>query len=135
MKDSIIIDGTNGILGRVASYAAKKALLGNDVVVVNCDKIVISGNRAVTIGAYKEIRSKGGHSQKGPYFPTQPAMIVKRTIRGMLAYKEGRGAGAFKHIFCYEGVPAKFTESKKESLERNNDVKTISLKELSGELR
>ena len=132
---TIVFDGANVILGRLASSVAKQALLGKNVAVVNCEQVLVSGARAVTVSAYKEIRSKGGYSQKGPYFPTQPAMIVKRTIRGMLSYKEGRGAQAFKKIKCYEGVPKEFSESKKENLNKAVHVSATSLKEISEELR
>ena len=135
MSNSVVIDGTNAILGRLASYAAKQALLGKNISIVHCEKIVLSGNRSTTVTAYKELRAKGGSSQKGPYFPTQPAMIVKRTIRGMLSHKEGRGAAAFKRIRCYEELPKEFAESKKESFDRGNSVKTMTLKDLSEELR
>ena len=129
-----VIDGENAVLGRIASYAAKQALLGNNVVVVNCDKIVISGRRARTVADYKITRSRGGHSQKGPLFPRMPARIVKRTIRGMLSHKEGRGASAFKKIKCYENIPKEFSESKREHVSTSTHGK-INLEELSGELR
>ncbi len=133
--NTIVYDGSQVALGRLASNVAKQALLGKNVVVVNCEKVLVSGARKTTVEAYKEIRAKGGYSQKGPYFPTQPAMIVKRTIRGMLSYKEGRGAQAFKKIKCYEGVPKEFAESQKESLNKANHISTTSLKEISEELR
>ena len=129
-----VIDGENAVLGRIASYAAKQALLGNNVVVVNCDKIVISGRRARTVADYKITRARGGHSQKGPVFPTMPSRIVKRTIRGMLSHKEGRGASAFKKIKCYENIPKEFSESKKEHVSSSTHGE-INLEELSGELR
>ena len=129
-----VVDGDNVVLGRVASYAAKRALLGNKVVVVNCDGVVISGRRARTVADYKITRSRGGHSQKGPIFPTTTARIMKRTIRGMLSHKEGRGAAAFKKIRCYADVPKEFSEVKKERLLTSSHGE-INLKELSGELR
>ena len=112
MSTLLVLDGTNAILGRLASYAAKQALLGKEVAVVNCEKLVISGNRKIILENYKEVRAKGGSSQKGPYFPTQSARIMKRTIRGMLSYKEGRGAAALKKIKCYEGLPKEFVEKR-----------------------
>src|SRR3989344_7942561 len=112
MSSAIVIDGTNAILGWLASYDAKQSLLGKNISILHCEKVVLSGNRSTTVAAYKELRAKGGSSQKGPYFPTQPAMIVKRTIRGMLSHKEGRGAAAFKRIRCYEGMPKEFAEAK-----------------------
>ena len=135
MNNILVIDGANSILGRLASYAAKQALIGKEVNIVNCESVVISGNKEVTLSKYKIIRSKGGSSQKGPYFPTQSARIVKRTIRGMLSHKEGRGAAALKKIRCYEGTPNEFIESKKEYVSKAEGIRTTTLKEISGELR
>lgn len=135
MNKKLVVDGTNAILGRLASHVAKQALLGKDISVVNCEKVVISGNRRIALEGYKEIRAKGGSSQKGPLFPTKPAAIVKRTIRGMLSHKEGRGAAAFKRVRCYEGLPKEFAESKIESTHQAQGVVSISLKEISEELR
>ncbi len=132
--NKIVIDGDGAILGRLASYAAKQALLGKNVAVLNCENIVISGVRVTTLAEYRTVRARGGHAQKGPYFPTQPAMIVKRTIRGMLSHREGRGAAAFKRIRCYEGIPKEFAESKKEKIKKS-DAGVLNLKELSEELR
>lgn len=131
---SIVIDGNKAILGRIASYAAKQALLGKHVAVVNCEGVLISGNKVDTLEVYKAMRARGGHAQKGPYFPTQPAMIMKRTIRGMLSHKEGRGALAFKKIRCYEGIPKELAEAKMEKVGKS-DAGVFSLRELSEELR
>ena len=133
--NQIVLDGTNAVLGRLASYAAKQALLGKEVAVVNCEKLAISGNKKIILQNYKDVRSKGGSSQKGPYFPTQPARIMKRTIRGMLSHKEGRGAAALKRIKCYEGLPKEFAESKAEQVFQAKGMKTMSLAEISEELR
>lgn len=135
MNKSLVIDATNSILGRLASHAAKQALLGKEISVVNCEKAVISGNRKVILDGYKEIRSKGGSSLKGPLFPTQPARIVKRTIRGMLSHKQGRGALALKKIKCYEGLPKEFENAKKEQGYQAKGITTITLQEVSEELR
>src|SRR3989338_2100192 len=40
-----IIDGENSVLGRIASYVAKEALKGERIAIVNCEKIIISGNK------------------------------------------------------------------------------------------
>ena len=131
----MIIDATNLILGRLATFVAKQALLGEQVFIVNCEKSVISGNRKVIFEKYRSIRSKGGSSQKGPLFPTKPAAIVKRTIRGMLSHKQDRGASALKRIKCYEGLPKEFTESKLEDAPQSKGLVTVTLKEVSEELR
>ena len=42
-----IIDGKGAILGRLASYAAKQALKGEEIVVLNCEEVIITGNKKV----------------------------------------------------------------------------------------
>lgn len=133
--NKVIIDGNNAILGRLASYAAKQALLGKEVLVVNCEKTIVSGSRKIIISKYHSLRTKGGSSLKGPVFPSIPYMIVKRTIRGMLSHKEGRGAAAFKKIRCYDGVPKELAESKKEIIAQSTGLASMTLAEISEELR
>ena len=41
-----VIDGENATLGRLASYVAKQALKGENIAILNCDKIIITGNKA-----------------------------------------------------------------------------------------
>ena len=40
-----IIDGKNAVLGRLASFAAKEALRGEEIVILNCEQIIITGNK------------------------------------------------------------------------------------------
>jgi large subunit ribosomal protein L13 len=104
-----LLDGTNAVLGRLASFAAKEALRGEEIAVVNCDKIQITGNQKMIEREFEEKRSRFGHSQKGPKHHKTTEKIVKRTIRGMLPnHKEGRGRIAFKKIKCYNGLPKEF---------------------------
>lgn len=104
----INIDATNAIVGRLATFVAKQALLGNNVNVFNCEKAVFSGNpRAVRERYYKKMFDVG-QPFKGPHFPKMSDRFVKRVIRGMLDYKHGRGLSAYKRIKCYVGVPMEF---------------------------
>ena len=43
--EKIIIDGANATLGRLASYAAKQALNGENINIFNCELAMISGKR------------------------------------------------------------------------------------------
>jgi len=108
-----VIDGTNAILGRIASYVAKEALKGEEIVVINCEEVQITGNKKTIEKEFKEKRSRFGHSQKGPKHHKSSEKIVKRTIRGMLPnYRTGRGRIAFKKIRCYNEIPKEFKEIK-----------------------
>ena len=66
---TVVIDAKGSILGRLASYAAKQALLGKSIVIVNCKYALLTGKRATTIKEYNAIRRRGGSSLKGPFFP------------------------------------------------------------------
>ena len=134
-KFDIVIDATNAVLGRVASHAAKQSLLGKSVAIVNCGHAVITGRRDTTISSYKYSRSLGGASQRGPNFPSNTEKIFKRTIRGMLSYRQGRGGDALKRIFCYVNVPAFLTEQKKISMPTKTHAKTVTLGEVAKELK
>ena len=134
MISKIIIDATGGSMGRIASLAAKQALLGKEVIIVNCNDAVITGRPRTTIAAYEKKRARGGSAQKGPYFPKSPERIMKRTVRGMLSYKQGRGDAAFKRVMCYNSLPEEFKDAEKTSLKKTHHAKTIKLSQLSKEL-
>ncbi len=132
---NIVIDAAHAPVGRTASYAAKQALLGNDIVVVNAEQAFISGSKSWVAAEYVERRARGGTSQKGPNFPSRPEFIFKRTIRGMLSYKQGRGREAFKRIRCYRGVPLEFNDTTKVIMEAVPQGNYITLEQLSQRLK
>ncbi|HLC73753.1 MAG TPA: 50S ribosomal protein L13 [Candidatus Nanoarchaeia archaeon] len=100
----MIIDGKNKILGRIASFAAKKALEGEKVEIINCEEIIITGNKKMSLKKFKERRDRGD-PHKGPYYPRMSDRIVRRAIRGMLPYKQEKGKVAFSKIKCFIGTP------------------------------
>lgn len=109
-----IIDGKNAVLGRLASYTAKESLKGEEIVIVNCGQIIITGNKRNIKEEFEEKRKKVGSTQKGPKISRLKEEIVKKAIRGMLPnYRRGRGKEALKRIKCYVGVPETFKDSKK----------------------
>ena len=134
MEMKIVIDGRNALLGRLASFAAKQSLLGKEISIVNCNEVVVSGKPKSIIGEYKEMRDKGGSSLKGPFFPRLPERIVKRTIRGMLSHRQGRGRDALKRIKCYNETPVKFEKSKMVKSGKEKNIKKIKLGDLSREI-
>jgi len=91
------IDGTNAIMGRLASSVAKDLLAGLKVNIVNADRIIITGDRLQIMNDYLERRRRGS-PHHGPFFPTMPDAIVRRCIRGMLPYKTNKGRNAYKNL-------------------------------------
>ena len=130
----MIIDGTDLILGRVASFASKRALLGEKIDIVNCEKIAISGNKKNIFAKYKRIDDMGDPFQ-GPFQPKMPDRFVRRVVRRMLKYKTPRGKKAYQRIMCYMGVPETLKDQKLETIEKIHvkklpNFKYITVKEV-----
>jgi large subunit ribosomal protein L13 len=126
-----VIDATNTPMGRVASYVAKQALKGEDVAVVNCEEIIITGNKKDILEEFKQKKGRVGSGQGGPKYSFSKERIVKRTIRGMIPnHREGRGKVAFKRVKCYLGVPAEFENTEKEKIKTSPKMKFHKLGEL-----
>lgn len=123
----ICINANNLVLGRVASYAAKKALLGSTIKIFNCENSVITGNKSDIMGKYSHRRERGNTSN-GPFFPKIPDRFMRRTIRGMLPYKRPKGKEAFKRVMCYTSVPEEFKDKKMITLPGADVSKTKSLR-------
>lgn len=107
----LIVDGSGLILGRLASIIAKKLLEGYKVVVVNVDKVVVSGKPSEVIKTYKRtilsVRSHHAHKWR-PKRPRSPIRLFKDTVWGMLPKHNKRGREALKRLKVYVGVPEDF---------------------------
>ena len=101
----MIIDATNLILGRLASKAAKQALSGEEIIVINCEKAIVTGDKKHIFDSYIA-KFDIGQVNQGPYFPRTPDQLVRRTIRGMLPRKKPKGRAALERIKCYVGMPS-----------------------------
>ncbi len=123
----IVIDATNLILGRMASYVAKKALLGEEIAIVNCENSYITGDKKRVFESFKQKRERGVPLQ-GPYYPRMPDRIVRRAVRGMLPYKKAKGKEAFSRVMCYIGVPEELKEKKAETIKEASIGKVPNLK-------
>ena len=100
----MIVDANNAVLGRLAADVAKELLKGHQVVVINSEKIIVTGNPKAVIKRFKEKREKGD-PHKGPFFPRYPDRIFTRTVRGMLPYKNERGSKSLRRLRVYIGNP------------------------------
>lgn len=105
----MVIDAKKQVLGRMASFAAKKALNGEDIVIVNAEQAYVSGDPK-TIHAenhHKSNLKNKSNFNKGPYHPKRPDNYVRKVIRGMLPWKRKRGRQAYKKIMVFCGLPEK----------------------------
>src|SRR5579885_1351993 len=85
LSDEVVVDANEAILGRVASVAAKLALQGKVVHVVNVDKILISGSKRHIITTWKKFLEVGSviNPKKGPLTYKSPVNISKGLAREM----------------------------------------------------
>ncbi|MFB6283305.1 MAG: 50S ribosomal protein L13 [Halobacteria archaeon] len=110
IEPDVVIDGEGAILGRLASKVASATLDGDSVVIVNSDKIVVSGETDDVVERYRQKANEHG-SDKGPYHPRRPDGIAKRSVRGMVPYKKQRGKDALSRLRFYVDVPDDVDES------------------------
>src|SRR5437879_12294379 len=105
-----IVDASNLILGRMASYVAKKALDGKSMVVINAERAVISGTKErVVARAKQKLKTRTlGNLEKSQTHPRKPDGYVRRAIRGMLPWKKPSGKQAFHRVKVYIGTPDEY---------------------------
>lgn len=129
-KNIKIIDAENAIMGRLASYVARQALRGEEIIILNSEKAIITGNRKNIQKEFLEGRGRVGSGQEGPKISRSAEKILKRTIRGMLPHRSKRGIDAMKRIRCYSKTPREFENSKKILAGKEKPVKYIEIKKL-----
>ncbi len=117
VQQPIVVDGAGHIAGRLASLVAKNLLEGKRVVVVNTEKILISGNIS-SIRKEWEKRleiSSVTNPKHGPFHPRRPERIFARMVRGMIPRKKAKGVAALKRLRTYIGVPEEYKNIEKVS--------------------
>lgn len=128
-----VIDADRLIMGRLSSLVAKRLLNGEEIVILNAEKCLITGSPKQIYSRYFDARARG-KIRKGPHFPRMPDRIIKRTVRGMLPYQQPRGREALKRLRVYIGVPREFRDVKAikpEQAATLNTTKYIPLSEVS----
>lgn len=136
--EQVAIDATGAVLGRLSASVAKMLLRGESVVVVNCEKAVMSGDPSYLIEKYHQRRivKNKANPEHSPHWPRRPDMLVKRIMRGMLPYKSAKGRAAFKRLRVYMGVPKDITKFAKAErfVKTNLGSKQITIQKLSSSL-
>ncbi len=132
----IVIDGTNHIAGRLSSSVAKLLLQGNRVVVVNAEKIMISGRKKNIVYEYDQFLKISSilHPKHGPFHPRRPDTMISRMIRGMLPRDKPSGKEALKRLRVYIGVPKDVKSLGKTQIEKAKIRKSNALYTSVGEL-
>jgi large subunit ribosomal protein L13 len=111
-KEPLVIDAKNQILGRLASFAAKRAIRGDTIIVLNAEKAVISGRRKnIVEEAKRRLRTRTlGTQIHAPVHQRRPDLYLRRVVRGMLPWKSAKGRAAFHRVLVFMGVPEEYSK-------------------------
>ena len=125
---TIVVDATNCIAGRMCSYVSKLLLQGNKVSIVNAEKAMLSGNRYKTIELYKEHLEINSVTNPihGPFHPRRPDTMLTKMVRGMVPKQKTHGIEAFQRLRVYIGVPEEMKNTKMQSFEASKITKPES---------
>ncbi|GFR44024.1 hypothetical protein Agub_g5180 [Astrephomene gubernaculifera] len=115
MSKTVVIDGRAHMLGRLASVVAKQILGGQQIVVVRCEEITISGGLVRQKMKYDRFLRKRMNTNptRGPFHFRAPSRVFWRTVRGMIPHKTPRGAAALERLKAFEGVPTPYDKVKR----------------------
>lgn len=115
-KTSVVINGEGLILGRMCSKVAKRLLNGEEVIVVNAEKVVLSGKKKSKVAESKQFLEVGA-PERGPFHSRRPDRIVRKTVRGMVPWQQAKGKTAYKRLKVYLGVPTELVGQQMETIE------------------
>jgi len=136
-KPNAIVNAEGLILGRMASKVAKKLLNGEEVIIVNAEKTILSGKRKSKIAEAKEFLEVGA-PERGPFHYRRPDRIVRKTVGGMLPIRQPKGKNAFARLRVYMGIPEELKNQKTETFTEAQATKlkgpSFTLGELAKEI-
>ncbi len=135
-EQTVYIDASDQIAGRLSSKVAKLVLSGKKVVVVNAEKALISGSRTSVINQWKERLELSSRVNPiyGPIHPRRPDNILRRMVRGMVPRKKPKGALAMKRLRVYIGVPSGVDTAKLTKFEETTATRPIPIYVTMGDL-
>ncbi len=116
-KDWVVVDAQDVVLGRLSSEVAKLIRgkhkpnftphvdCGDNVIVVNSDKIKLTGNKWDEKEYVRHSGYPGGQKKMTPrqLMAKSSARIVEKAVRGMLP-KNRLGRALFNNLYVYEGA-------------------------------
>ncbi len=110
-----VIDGRNLIHGRLASVVAERIMDGEEIVVLNAEAIIITGERDKIFSAFKAKVDRGDTTKrKGPFYPRRADLLFKRCVRGMIPWMSTSGREAYRRLHVFVGTPKQYQDVEKE---------------------
>ena len=133
-KQWVLIDAEGQTLGRMASKVAKllrgkykpsftpHADCGDNVVIINAEKIILTGNKWTDKSYIRHTGYPGGQRSltATELYDKDPAKLVEKSVKGMLP-KNKLGSALFRNLKVYVG-PKHDQDAQKPTLTNLNDL-------------
>ena len=132
-KEWLLIDAENEVLGRFASNVAKLISgknktnftphvdCGDNVIVINADKIRLTGNKLLDKEYIRHTGFPGGQRFTTPkeLLEKNPTEVIKKAVKGMLP-KNRLGAQLYKNLYVYTGTEHPHTAQQPKEIKINS---------------
>ncbi len=116
-KEWVVVDANGAVLGRLASEVAKiirgkhktnytpHVDCGDNVIVINADKVKLTGNKLRDKVYVRHTGHPGGQRFQTPreVLEKHPHRVIERAVKGMLP-KNRLGRQLFTNLFVYAGT-------------------------------
>ncbi len=115
-KEWVVVDATDMVLGRMGSKVAKLLRgkykpnftphvdCGDNVIIINAEKVVLTGNKWTERKYYRHSGYPGGQRETTPaeMMAKSPEKLIKRVVKGMLP-KNRLGTKILGNLYVYAG--------------------------------
>ncbi|GHV64235.1 50S ribosomal protein L13 [Bacteroidia bacterium] len=132
-KAWVLVDAENEVLGRLASKVAKLLRgkykpsftpfvdCGDNVIIINAEKIVLTGNKLSDKLYTRHSGYPGGQRQVTPEYvlATHPERVIEHAVKGMLP-KNRLGRAIVKNLHLFVGAEHDMTAQKPEKIDLNS---------------
>jgi large subunit ribosomal protein L13 len=95
----------------MCSKVAKLLLNGEEVIILNAEKAVFSGKKKSKI-AEAHLFLEVGAPARGPFHYRRPDRFLRKTVRGMVPFKQPKGKAAYKRLKAFMGIPTEYKDQK-----------------------
>ncbi|MGB5988485.1 MAG: 50S ribosomal protein L13 [Marinifilaceae bacterium] len=131
-KEWVLVDAEGLTLGRMASKIAKilrgkykpsftpHVDCGDNVIVINAEKIILSGNKMTSKSYMRHTGYPGGQrlTSISKALATHPERVIEHAVKGMLQ-KNKLGAEQFRNLYVYAGTEYKQEAQQPKKLDLN----------------
>ena len=102
----------------MCSKVAKRLLNGEEVIILNAEKAVFSGKKKAKV-LEAHIFLEVGAPVRGPFHYRRPDRFLRKTVRGMVPYKQPKGKNAYKRLKVFMGVPLELKDQEMITFDRS----------------